>query len=249
MSNQQLAGTTAIVTGTSRGFGLATATALVKAGVQVVGVARDGAALEELRADLGDGFVPVVAGVTDQALVDRLVYTYRPRTLVLNAGATPVMAPIQEQTWDSFRGNWEVDVQQTFRWVRAALLLPLESGSTVISLSSGAVLNGSPLSGGYAGAKATVRFISAYAGDESARQSLGIRFVSVLPGLTPETGLGAGAVSAYAAQQGVDVPTFLDAFGPTLTAESVGGTLLELAADDGLNHPAYLIGPFGLKQL
>ncbi|MFD0574355.1 hypothetical protein ACFQ0T_40425 [Kitasatospora gansuensis] len=48
-------------------------------------MSRDGAALEELRAELGDGFVPVVAGVTDQALVDRLIYTYRPRTLVLNA--------------------------------------------------------------------------------------------------------------------------------------------------------------------
>ncbi|GAA1138853.1 NADP-dependent 3-hydroxy acid dehydrogenase YdfG [Kitasatospora gansuensis] len=249
MSNQQLAGSTAIVTGASRGFGRATATALVKAGVEVVGVSRDGAALEELRAELGDGFVPVVAGVTDQALVDRLIYTYRPRTLVLNAGATPVMAPIQEQTWDSFQGNWEVDVQQTFRWVRAALLLPLESGSTVISLSSGAVVNGSPLSGGYAGAKATVRYISAYAAEESARQALGIRFVSVLPRLTPETGLGAGAVRAYADRQGVDVPTFLDAFGPTLSPESVGATLLELAADDGLRHPGYLLGPQGLKQL
>jgi hypothetical protein len=33
----------------------------------------------------------------------------------------------------------------------------------VLTISSGAALRGSPLSGGYAGAKATVRFISAYA--------------------------------------------------------------------------------------
>jgi hypothetical protein len=35
---------------------------------------------------------------------------------------------------------------------REALLAPLAPGSTVISLSSGAALCGSPLSGGYAGA-------------------------------------------------------------------------------------------------
>jgi hypothetical protein len=46
------------------------------------------------------------------------------------------------------------------------------------------------MSGGYAGAKATVKFLSAYAGSESNRNSLKLRFVSVLPQLTPATDLG-----------------------------------------------------------
>ena len=89
-----------------------------------------------------------------------------------------------------------------FNWTREALLAPLAPGSTVITLSSGAALRGSPLSGGYAGAKAAIRFLTAYAAEESARAGLGIRFVSLLPQLTPATALGAVFATAYAARQG-----------------------------------------------
>jgi NAD(P)-dependent dehydrogenase (short-subunit alcohol dehydrogenase family) len=89
------------------------------------------------------------------------------------------MRPLQHHTWDTFNRNWEVDVRQAFHWIREALLLPLAPQSTVIALSSGAALFGSPLSGGYAGAKATIRFITAYGADESSRAGLGIRFISL----------------------------------------------------------------------
>ena len=59
MSEHELAGATAVVTGASRGFGRGIATALSRAGAQVVGVARDRAALEELRAELGGSFTAV----------------------------------------------------------------------------------------------------------------------------------------------------------------------------------------------
>ena len=43
MPRSELAGATALVTGASRGFGRGIAAALSKAGVQVIGVARDNA--------------------------------------------------------------------------------------------------------------------------------------------------------------------------------------------------------------
>jgi NADP-dependent 3-hydroxy acid dehydrogenase YdfG len=58
-------------------------------------------------------------------------------------------------------------VRQVFNFARQALRAPLDSGSVVISLSSAAALRGSPFSGCYAGAKATIRFISAYARSEA----------------------------------------------------------------------------------
>ena len=61
MSAQELSGSTALVTGASRGFGRGIAIALAGAGANVVGVARDRARLEELRAQLGDAFTPVAA--------------------------------------------------------------------------------------------------------------------------------------------------------------------------------------------
>lgn len=115
-------------------------------------------------------------------------------------------------------------------------------------MSSGAALAGSPLSGGYAGAKATVRFLAGYAALESQRAGLGIGFTAVLPRLTPATGLGAAAVAAYAERQGVDVDTFLQAAGPALTAEQVGKSVLEIATD-GPDHDAYLLTSAGLAPL
>ena len=176
----------------------------MRSGARVVGVARGAAELDTLRGELAD-FTAVAADAAEPETARRLIDEYQPRTMVLCAGAAPQMSPLQEQTWESFSQNWNVDVAQAFHWIRHALRRPLAPGSTVVALSSGAAINGSPLSGGYAGAKATVRFITGYAALESERAGLGIEFVSVLPGLTPSTELGAKAVAAYAERQGVDV--------------------------------------------
>nr|WP_042177968.1 SDR family oxidoreductase [Kibdelosporangium sp. MJ126-NF4]CEL12887.1 probable short-chain dehydrogenase [Kibdelosporangium sp. MJ126-NF4]CTQ98571.1 probable short-chain dehydrogenase [Kibdelosporangium sp. MJ126-NF4] len=244
-----ITGTTAVVTGTSRGFGRRIAVALSKAGANVVGVARGRTELEELRTRLGEKFTPVVADAADPLAAAQLVDSHRPGILVLNAGASPLMRPIHHHTWDTFSRNWEVDVQQVFHWTRSALLRPLAPGSVVIAISSGAALGGSPMSGGYGGAKATIRFITAQAADESARANLGIRFVSVLPRLTPATDLGAAGVAAYAQRQGVDVATFLEGFGPTLTLDEVGEAIVELAGDSAKDQGAYLLLPGGLRPI
>ena len=249
MTALQLSGTTAIVTGASRGFGRGIAIALAQAGANVVGVARDRTRLEDLRARLGGGFTPVVADATDPVIAGQLLDEYRPRTLVLNAGATPLPRPLHQHTWQTFSRNWEVDVQHVFGWTREALLRPLEPGSVVIALSSGAALRGSPLSGGYSGAKAAIRFIAAYAADESGRAALGIRFISVLPQLTSATGLGAAGVAAYAARQGIDVATFLEGLGPALTPEHAGKAVIDLAAGSGHDHDSYLLTAAGLTPV
>lgn len=244
-----LAGTAAIVTGASRGFGRAIAGALVAAGAEVVGVARGRAGLDGVRGELGGGFTPVAADAADPATAQRLIDEYRPRTVVLSAGAAPHMSPLQDQSWDTFSENWKVDVAQAFHWTRYALRRPLAPGSSVIVMSSGAALAGSPLSGGYAGAKAAVRFIAGYAAAESQRAGLGIRFVSVLPRLTPATALGAKAVAAYAERQGVDVEAFVRAGGPPLSADQVGRSILTIAAGDPGGEDAYLLTSAGLSAV
>ena len=128
----------ALVTGASRGFGRGIATALSRAGARVVGVARDRAALDELSAELGGSFTAVAGDVADPIVAGRLIDTYHPAILVLNAGATPLPRPIHHHTWQTFSSNWDTDVQHAFNWTREALLAPLAPGSTVITLSSGA---------------------------------------------------------------------------------------------------------------
>jgi NAD(P)-dependent dehydrogenase (short-subunit alcohol dehydrogenase family) len=249
MTEHQISGATAVVTGASRGFGRAIAIALAKAGAQVVGVSRDRIKLAELRAEVGPEFIPVAADAADPVSAGQLIDRWRPRLLVLNAGANPLARPLPRHTWQTFSRNWEVDVQQAFNWTREALLLPLDPGSVVIAMSSGAAVNGSPLSGGYAGAKAAIRFLTRYAADESERAALGIRFISLLPKLTPATDLGAAAVAAYAARDGQDLAAYLEKTGPALTAEQVGQSVLELAVGPANDRDAYLLTAAGLTPL
>ena len=73
-------------------------------------------------------------------LLDR----YDPDTVILVAGASPLMRPLQHQTWETFSVNWETDVRIAFHWLRETLLKPLRPGSRVIVISSGAAVAGSP---------------------------------------------------------------------------------------------------------
>jgi len=89
---------------------------------------------------------------------------------------------------------------------------PLRPGSRVVVVSSGVALAGSPLSGGYAGAKATQRFITAYAQEEASRADLRITFTAALPQITPLTDLGRPAVQAYAARNGQSGEEYVQQF-------------------------------------
>ncbi|HET9141788.1 SDR family oxidoreductase [Actinophytocola sp.] len=239
---------TAVVTGASRGFGRAIAALLVAGGARVVGVARDERRLRAVRDELGAGFVPLAADATDDGLAHGVLREHRPGLLVLNAGAVPHMAPVHEQTWESFSRNWNVDTRHVFAWTRAALREPLAPDSVVLTLSSGAVLGGSPLSGGYASAKAAIRYLRGYAADESDRAGLGIRFVTLLPHLTPATDLGTVGIAGYAARQGVDPAAFVAARQPVLTPEQVAKAVAEIAGNPG-SAPEYQIDGAGLRPV
>ncbi len=141
------------------------------------------------------------------------------------------MAPVQEQTWETFSRHWHVDTRHAFTWTRTALREPLAPGSVVVAMSSGAVLGGSPLSGGYASAKAAVRYLRGYAAEESTRAGLGIRFVTLLPQLTPTGGVGSVGVAGYAARQGVDRDAFVEGLRPVLTPEQVAKAVVDVAGD------------------
>jgi NAD(P)-dependent dehydrogenase (short-subunit alcohol dehydrogenase family) len=240
---------TTIVVGASRGLGRGIATAFAEAGAPVVAVARTAAALAELAN--GPGTIqPEVADAAEATVAGSLLDRYEPEAVILVAGASPLMRPLQQQTWETFSVNWHTDVRIAFHWLREALLKPLRPGSRVVVVSSGAALNGSPLSGGYAGAKATQRFITAYAQEEANRAALGITFTAVLPRITSQTDLGRPAVRAYAARSGQSEEEYLQQMGEPLTPEVAGASLVELVqADAATPAPAYLLTGAGLKEL
>jgi len=244
-----LSGRTTIVVGASRGLGRGVATALAGAGASVIAVARTTPPASSLATGTGT-IETVVADAGDPTSPGRLLDRYEPDTVVLVAGARPHTRPLQDQTWETFSVNWETDVRIAFLWLREALLRPLRPGGRVVVFSSGAAVKGSPLSGGYAGAKATQRFLTTYAQDEARRAKLEITFTAVLPRLTPHTDLGRPAVEAYAARNGQSVDDYIRSTGEPLTPEVAGSAVVELVgADAATIGPSYLLTGEGLRGL
>src|SRR5260370_7280278 len=102
MPSQEISGTTALVTGASRGFGRGIATALAQAGANVVGVARDRARLDELRTKLGGTFIPVAADAANPVVAGQLLHDYLPPTLLPNPAAAPFSPPLPHPPFPTF---------------------------------------------------------------------------------------------------------------------------------------------------
>jgi NAD(P)-dependent dehydrogenase (short-subunit alcohol dehydrogenase family) len=235
MSNFQ--NKTALVIGGSNGVGRSTARALLDAGARVSVVARSAEGLERLRAETGGELQSFTGDAAEPAFVESLLRDVAPDLVVLAAGARPKLAPANEHSWESFSAPWNTDVKAAFHLGKAALELPLRPGSTVLFLSSGAAIHGSPLSGGYAGAKRMQWLLAGYLQKISAAKELGVRFVALLPAqLLEGTEIGAEAARAYGAAQGISREDFMRRFPVPLTADGVAAGILRVLS--GEEHPA-----------
>lgn len=233
---------TVLVTGGSRGLGLGLVEALMDQGAKVTVVARGSADLAAVRRRLGVAVIP--ADVTDAEAAQRILRNIRPEILVLNAGATPRMGRLDQLSWADFSAVWETDVKAGLYWLQAALNLPLAPGARVLVGSSGAARDGSPLSGGYAGAKRMLWFMAKYANGIAKQKELGVRFQAIVPlQIIGGTGVGDEASSAYARANGIEREAFLGRFGPALPPRQFGDYVVAV-----LDDPQYATGfAFGLK--
>jgi len=221
---------TVVVTGGSRGLGRGVVEALVARGANVTVVARDADALASVGARCG--VATIRADVTDEASARRIVADVSPDILVLNAGATPRMGRLDQLTWEDFSAVWETDVKAGLHWLKAALNQPLAPGSRVLVGSSGAAQNGSPLSGGYSGAKRMLWLMAAYANGVSQQKNLGIRFQAILPlQIVGDTGVGDVASAAYARAMGIERAQFLARFGAPMSPRTFGDHVVAVLED------------------
>jgi len=233
---------TIVVTGGSRGLGLGLVEALVDQAAHITVVARDQAALAAVKQRLGVAVIS--ADVTDEGAAQRILADVRPEILVLNAGATPHMGRLDQLSWKDFSATWETDVKAGFYWMQAALNLPLKQGARVLVGSSGAAQQGSPLSGGYAGAKRMLWIMAKYANGVAKQKGLGIRFQAIVPTqIIGGTGVGDRASSAYAQSMGLEREAYLARFGAPMPPRKFGEHLVAV-----LDDPQYASGfAFGLK--
>ena len=231
-----------VVTGGSRGLGLGLVEALVAHGAKVTVVARGADALEAVHARLG--VATFAADVTDETAAHRVLAEVRPEILVLNAGAKPKMGRLDQLSWADFTVPWEHDVKAGLYWLQAALNLPLKPGSRVLVVSSGAAVGGSPMSGGYGGAKRMLWFMAKYANGVAEQKHLGIRFQAVVPQqMVRGTGVGDAGANAYASAMGIEPEAFVARFGAPMPPRDFGEKVVAV-----LDDAAYAEGfAFGLK--
>jgi NAD(P)-dependent dehydrogenase (short-subunit alcohol dehydrogenase family) len=236
-----LEGKKVLVTGGARGLGRSIVEALVGAGASVTAVGRTQADLDRLVEGTGGKVRGVAGDVRDGALAERLLRE-SPDVVVLNAGARPELLPIHEHTWESFSAPWDVDVRGTFVWGQLALRLPLPKGSMVLSSSSGAAIGGSPLSGGYAGAKRTQWMMAEYLQRESKALGRGIRFHAIVPrSIVAGSETGEGAIAAYVAGAGLTREKFLERFGVPVTPVGLARGVAEIARGELPDAVGYVV--------
>jgi len=216
----------AIIFGASSGVGRATAAALAQRGAKVWAVARSVASPLP-------GVTDVIGDATDPAVVTRLLGEVDPDLAVVAVGIRPRVAPIDEYDWEAFSAVWNGDVRAAFHVGQLALRKPLRAGSHVVVVSSGAGLNGSPLSGGYAGSKRTQMFLADYLQKRSDARKLGIRYTAVVPNqLLAGTDIAKAAAAGYAAVAGITPEKFMERFEVPLDADGVAAAILRIADND-----------------
>lgn len=243
-----LSDTPVTVVGASRGLGRVLAEHFHRRGAQVLAVARGQAGLDAMASDL-PGLAVLTTDASAPDAPDRVFAVQTPRVLILCGGAVPLCKPFHELDWDGFSISWNNETRMSFHFLKAAVKRPLPPGSTVATITSGAMLQGSPISGGYAGAKKMQAFLTGYAQKEADRAGLDLRFLSLAPArLMPQTDIGAAGVRGYAAYNGTSEAAFIEAMGPGQTPQQVADALLE-QMEDGKPGGNFIVSADGLAAL
>ena len=244
-----LTGKNVVVIGGSRGVGRQIVGGAIRNGARVLAVARQETPLRQLAEEVS-GVDVLSLDATDEWAPAKVFDTVQPDILVLCAGAFPPAAPLHQQSWQEFAVNWETDVKIAFHFCKAALSRPLPTGASVVVVSSGAALAGSPNSGGYAGAKRTQMFITGYSQKESDRLGLGLRFMALAPRIMPDTELGKHAIAGYSRYLGISEADFIQSMASPPASSDTAAAVVELATNPDLaKGKAFIVSGKGLEAV
>jgi NAD(P)-dependent dehydrogenase (short-subunit alcohol dehydrogenase family) len=237
-----LSGKTAVVTGASKGIGLAITKALVDAGAYVVAGSRTpGKQLPLLEESGKVSFVSV--DLTQPGAAEELVAAASHRggidVLVNNVGGATArpggFASISDDEW---RGSWDLNLMGVVRPTRAALpAMERRGGGCVVIVSSISAYSPGPNTYDYCAAKAAVANVAKALSKELADSNIRVNSVSPGPVSTDKWTEEGGIVDGLAAARGQtadEVRAELSGSAPTgrfTTPEEVADVVLFLASD------------------
>ncbi|MEU7743012.1 SDR family oxidoreductase [Nonomuraea sp. NPDC049158] len=152
---------TALITGASRGLGLALATTLAGAGWELLLTARGAADLERVATELGA--TAITGDVSDPAHVERLARAVPELDLLVNnasgLGVTP-LPPLSVYPRDEFRALLETNVIAPLALIQATLPALRATRGAIVNITSDAATGAYEGWGGYGASKAALEQLS-----------------------------------------------------------------------------------------
>ena len=193
---ETLKGKHAVVTGASRGIGLAVARALLAQGARVTLMARDAGALEAAAAGLGNNTAWLTADVADAASVNAAFARAGTVDILVNNAGQAASAPFGRTDAALWRRMLDVNLTGAYHCIQAALPGMLDLGwGRIVNVASTAGLTGYRYVAAYCAAKhGLVGLTRALALEVAAK---GVTVNAVCPGYT-ETDLVQDAVANIA---------------------------------------------------
>lgn len=182
----RLAGKTVLITGASRGIGLAIAKALDGEGAKLILVGRNRGPLARAAAQVPGTVMSVPVDVTQPAEVKRLLaavqkQVHRLDVLINNAGVF-TFKPFAKTTLEDWRRSLETNLTSIFLTTQAALPLLKRSHGDVVNILSISSRVAFPNCSAYAAAKFGALGLTGVLRRELRAE--GIRVMAVLPGMT-----------------------------------------------------------------
>lgn len=175
----------AIVTGASRGIGLAIAQTLVDRGVRVCLTGRNEEPLAQAVAQLGADRAIFVAGKAhdpahQEATIDAVMRAYgRIDHLVNNVGTNPVAAAAIHTDIEAVRKVFDINLFAALEWTKKAHAAWMgEHGGSIVNVTSVAGIRPTPVIGIYGMSKAALKYLTELLAYELAP---GIRVNAVAP--------------------------------------------------------------------
>ncbi|MFZ1161195.1 SDR family oxidoreductase [Mycobacterium sp.] len=162
MNTPNLDGRTAIITGGSRGIGLAVAQRLALAGANIVLTSRKQASADEAAQQVGGNALGVAAHAVDEDAARHCVELTLDRfgsidILVNNAGTNPAYGPLIDQDHARFTKTFDVNLWAPLLWTSlAAKAWMREHGGAIVNTASIGGMHQAPNMGMYNATKAAL---------------------------------------------------------------------------------------------